>query len=198
MKPIILASGSEVRAALLRKSGVDIEVTPAKIDEEILKEAMVEAAAHPRDIADALAEAKARKISQKCPDRFVIGADQVLELDGRIFSKPGSREDAFSQLFQMQGKKHRLFSAAVIYEDCRPVWRYVGQVTVHMRQMSENWLHEYVDRNWASIQDTVGCYKLEEEGARLFTRIEGDYFSILGIPLLEILSYLTLRGRLSS
>lgn len=196
MEPIILASTSEIRANLLRQSHVPFEVQPARIDEETIKASMVAEQAKARDIADALAEAKARKIAFKNPGTLVLGADQVLEFDNDLLSKPQSPDDALTQLKSMRGQKHKLYSAAVIYEDAKPVWRHVGAVSLSMRDASDDWLQGYVDRNWDSIQFSVGGYKLEEEGPRLFTRIDGDYFHVLGLPLLEILSYLTLRGTL--
>ena len=198
MTHIVLASGSPVRADLLRQSGVIFDVQTSRVDEEAIKESLLAEGAKPRDIADALAEAKARKVAGKEPSSLVIGSDQVLDFEGTILSKPTSPENAKEQLCAMRGKRHMLLSAAVIYEDGTPVWRHVGQVRLFMRELSDHFVDEYVDRNWESIRETVGCYKLEEEGPRLFTRVEGDYFNVLGLPLLEILSYLTLRGTLQS
>ncbi len=197
MAVLILASGSSIRADLLRRCNVPIDVIPARIDEDLIKQSMLEAEAKPRDIADALAEAKARKIAGKYPENLVLGCDQVLAFENSLLSKPGSKEHAISQLKQMRGKRHDLLSASVIYDESKPVWRHVGHVRLFMRDASNEWLEDYVDRNWLSIRDSVGGYKLEEEGPRLFTRIDGDYFSVLGLPLLEVLSYLTLRGTLS-
>ena len=198
MKPLILASGSSIRAELLRRSNVPFETSPAQVDEEAIKQSLIAEGARPCDIADALAEAKARKVAGRYPDRMVLGCDQVLDFEGRILSKPESPEDALAQLISMRGKRHMLLSAAVIHEDGRPVWRHVGQVRLHMRKASDDFLRKYIDRNWDSIRHAVGCYKLEEEGPRLFTRIEGDHFNVLGLPLLELLSYLTLRGTLAA
>lgn len=195
---LILASGSKIRAELLRRAGVDFTVETARVDEDSVKAALTAEGASPRDIADALAEAKAGKVAMKRPGRMVLGCDQVLDAGGRMLSKPENEEEALTQLLAMNGGRHLLLSAAVIFEDGRPVWRHVGQVRLFMREFSEPWLKDYVARNWHSIRHSVGAYKLEEEGARLFTRIEGDHFNVLGMPLLEILSYLTLRGRLSS
>lgn len=198
MSTIILASGSSVRAQLLRQARIDIEVKPARVDEESVKAALLAEGATPRDVSDALAELKARKISEKNPGSLVLGCDQVLYLDGRLLSKPRHAADAIEQLLAMSGKRHTLFSAAVICEDGRPIWRQVGEVRMHVRSLSRGFIEEYVARNWESIRETVGCYKLEEEGVRLFSRIEGDYFSVLGLPLLEIVSYLSLRRDLST
>ncbi len=196
--PIILASGSEIRAQLLARAGVDFSVETPRVDEDAIKEALVAEGAPPRDIADALAEAKARKVALTYGDGLVLACDQVLDFEGSVLSKPETPGVAIEQLKTMRGKRHMLLSAAVIYDDGKPVWRHIGQVRLLMRNMSDGWLSAYVDRNWQSIRHSVGAYKLEEEGVRLFSRIEGDHFNVLGMPLLEILSYLTLRGTLSS
>lgn len=196
--PIVLASSSSIRATLLRNAAVPFEIQPARVDEESLKQAMLAQAAQPRDIADALAEQKARKISIKRPDAMVLGCDQVLEFDGQLLSKPGSPQEAFDRLRQMSGQSHRLYSAAVIYQGGQPIWRHIGKVTLTMRPCTDAYLDQYVQRNWDRIQYSVGAYNLEEEGVRLFTSVNGDYFHVLGMPLLEILNYLTLRGVLDA
>ncbi len=195
---IILASGSPIRAELLDRARVPFEVEVARLDEDAIKQAMIAQHAKPRDIADALAEAKARKISSKHPDALVLGCDQVLAFGDTMFSKPKSQAEAVVQLQTLSGHRHSLLSAAVIYEGSRPVWRHIGQTRLYMRQLSQDWITDYVARNWSSIQYSVGGYKIEEEGVRVFERIDGDHFTILGMPLIEILSYLTLRGILAS
>ena len=194
---VILASGSEIRQQLLRNAGVQFSVQPARVDEEMMRDALLAEAAPPRDIADALAEMKARKVSEKDPAALVIGCDQVLSFDRKLLSKPVSPEDARNQLAQMRGKRNELLSAAVICEAGKPVWRHVGTVRMMMHQVSDAYLDDYIQRNWQSIRHSVGAYKLEEEGVRLFSRIDGDYFTVLGLPLLDLLSYLGLRGVLA-
>lgn len=196
MSQIILASGSSIRAALLTQAGIPFEARPARVDEDAIKAALLMEEATPRDVADALAEFKARKIAEKDPGAVVIGSDQVLEYQGRILSKPETAEDAAEQLRTLRGKQHKLLSAVVVYHEAEPVWRYVGQVRLLMRDISDEYLADYVARNWPGIGQSVGSYKLEEEGARLFSRIEGDYFTVLGLPLLELIGFLTQRGEI--
>lgn len=192
--PLVLASGSAIRAQLLKNACVPFTVEVPRIDEAAIKASLLVEGASPRDIADALAEGKARKIAAKRPDAVVLGCDQVLDFQGEILSKPLSPDAALEQLKTMRGQRHMLLSAAVLYENGEPVWRHVGQVRLRMRAASDAYLSDYVTRNWDSIRHAVGAYKLEEEGVRLFTTIDGDYFNVLGMPLLELLNHLTLRG----
>lgn len=195
-EPIILASGSKIRADLLRNANVPFEVMTAPVDEELIRESLEAEGTSPRDLADSLAEAKAQRVSAKLPGALVLGCDQVLDFEREVFSKPKDQDDAIAQLMRLRNNRHTLLSAAVIYENGKPVWRHVGMVRLLMRDFSDEFLKDYVNRNWDSIRHTVGCYQLEGEGVRLFTRVDGDYFTVLGMPLLEILAYLTLRGDL--
>lgn len=191
-RQFLLASGSAIRAQLLRNAGVSFTVQTAKIDETTVTDSLLAEGASPRDVADTLAEMKARKVSDKNPGALVLGCDQVLDHRGTILSKPETPSQALSQLQSLRGERHTLLSAAVLYADGKPQWRTVGQVRLQMRDVSDSYLSDYVTRNWDSIQHAVGAYKLEEEGARLFHRIDGDYFTVLGLPLLDLLSHLTL------
>ena len=193
----ILASGSQIRETLLRNAGLEIEKIPPRIDEETIRAALLAEAVKPRDIADALAEHKALRISAKHPDALVLGCDQVAELKGALLSKPASPDEARDQLRRLSGQTHKLLSAAVIYHGGEPVWRHVGTVRLTMRALSAPYIDDYVARNWDSIRHSVGAYKLEEEGVRLFSLIDGDYFTVLGLPLTELLSYLIERREIS-
>ncbi|MGR3634354.1 MAG: Maf family protein [Shimia sp.] len=195
---LVLASGSEIRAQLLRNAEVEFDINPGRVDEEMIRRSLEAEDAPPRDIADALAEAKARKISVKTPGVLVLGCDQVLDFQGKVMSKPIDVDHARAQLTQLRGQRHMLHSAAVLYENGEPIWRYIGTVRLFMRKFSDGYLDAYLARNWDSIRHSVGGYKLEEEGVRLFEKIDGDYFTVLGMPLVEILSYLTLRRDLET
>ena len=194
MPSIILATASEIRQTLLRKADIPFSAVPARIDEVAIKASLMAEDASPRDIADALAEFKARKIADRHPEAMVIGCDQVLEFKGQLLSKPENLDASRSQLTLLRGQQHKLLSAIVIYEKGEPIWRHIGQVRLLMRDLSDVYIDDYVTRNWPGIGDSVGSYKLEEEGSRLFSRIEGDYFTVLGLPLLELIGFLTGRG----
>lgn len=195
-KRFILASGSEIRATLLKNAGLRIDVIPARIDEEAIRSALEEESAKPRDVADTLAEYKARRVSNANPDALVLGCDQVAALKGTILAKAESPDEARNQIAMLSGKTHHLLSAAVIYENGEPVWRHIGVVRMTMRDLSPAYVDDYVTRNWESIRHAVGGYKLEEEGVRLFSLIDGDYFHVLGLPLTELLSYLIEKGEI--
>ncbi len=194
---LILASQSTGRIAMLRAAGVDVEAHPALVDETAIKDSMIAGGAKPRDIADALAEAKARKVSRKFPGALVLGCDQILvTADGQVFDKPETVGEARAHLEMLSGKTHRLISAAVVGENGEPVWRIVDTATLTMRNLSSAFIDQYVDSHWEHIRHSVGCYRIEAEGAQLFASISGSQFTIIGLPLLPVLDYLRVRGLL--
>lgn len=196
--PLILASTSPTRLQMLRAAGLDPTPVPPRVDEATIRDALTAEGASPRDIADALAEMKARKVAEKHPTSLVLGCDQVLALDRQTFAKPATPDEARAQLAQLRSKSHKLLSAAVVYENAEPVWRHVGEARLTMHQFSDTYLDDYVQRNWDSIRHSVGCYKVEEEGVRLFSAITGDHFTILGLPLLPLLAWMGNRGMIAT
>ncbi len=193
-RPIILASGSEIRAQLLRAAGLDVTAIAPRVDEAMIRQSLQAEAAKPHDIADALAEMKAARVADKHPEALVLGCDQVLEFQGDILSKPETIAEARQQIIALRGHSHKLLSAAVLYDAGKPIWRHIAEATLTMRPVSDTYLDGYLARNWPGLSTSVGGYKLEEEGVRLFSAISGDYFTILGLPLLPLLGYLSLRG----
>jgi septum formation protein len=193
MTILTLASGSAIRASLLRNAGLDIVVHPVRVDEATIRESLLADGASSRDIADALAEHKALKGSTRAPEALVLGCDQILDCDGRLYAKPMDPADAVAQLRSLRGKTHRLFTAAVLYDRGQPVWRHVNVPRLTMRPLSDALIDDYVSRNWDDIRHCVGCYQIEGPGVRLFEHIDGDLFSIQGLPLLELLTILIQR-----
>ena len=194
---LILASQSASRRAMLDAAGVIYAAEPARVDEDGVKAAM--AGQPPRDVADALAELKALKVSQGHPGALVLGSDSIVALaDGTLLDKPVSREDAADHLHAMSGGVHDLWSAAVIAEGGQPVWRHVERARLFVRPLSPAFIQAYLDQEWPAIAGCVGCFRIEGPGVQLFHRIEGSHFTVLGMPLLPVLDYLRTRGALAS
>ena len=195
MTPLLLASQSASRRAMLTAAGVPFDATAAGVDEDAAKASL--AGRSPRDLADALAELKAVKVSLRHPDRLVLGSDSVVALaDGRLLDKPETRDQAAEHLAAMSGTRHELWSAAVIAEAGRPFWRHVEAARMHVRPLSPAFIQAYLDQEWPAISGCVGCDRIEGPGAQLFSRIEGSQFTVLGLPLLNVLDYLRVRGML--
>ena len=192
---LVLASQSASRRAMLTAAGVAFDATFAGVDEDAAKAALFDLS--PRDLADALAELKALKVSARMPGQLVLGSDSLVALeDGTILDKPVDRADAAAHLRLMSGKRHDLWSAAVIAENGQAIWRHVERAKMHVRPLSEAFIETYLDAEWPAIAGCVGCYRIEGPGAQLFARIEGSQFTVLGMPLLNVLDFLRVRGEL--
>jgi len=193
---LLLASRSAARRRMLEAAGVAFEAVPTDFDEEEAKGGLVAAGFEPRDLAEMLAEMKAKSIATPA-DALVIGADQVLELDdGTMLSKPGSRADALDQLRMLSGNTHYLHSAAVAVENGARVWGETESVAMDVRRLSEDFLQNYLDAEYESVRRNVGGYRIEGLGAQLFEEVDGSHFAVLGLPLLPLLAYLRERGLL--
>ena len=191
--PLTLASGSAIRQQIMADAGLDFDVVNRPVDEAAIKAAMLDDGAAPRDIADALAEAKALRVSRTTPG-LVIGADQIMVMDGQTFDKPATVEDARTRLRAMRGRRHELVGGLVVAEDGRAVWRHASETRLWVRDFSDAFLDQYIAREGERLTKSVGAYRFEGPGAQLFQRVEGDFFSILGLSLLPLLDYLRVRG----
>ena len=194
---IILASGSQSRRAVLTAAGIEADTIKPNVDEDAAKASFRASDMKVRDQAMQLAELKSVKISMREPG-LVIGCAQMLSLDGEAFDKPVDLADARNHLVKLSGKTHTLETAIVISEEGKPVWRHLARPKLTVRPLSGAFIDTYVETVGEPLLSTVGAYQLEGLGAQLFTRIDGDYFSILGLPLLPLLDYLRTRGVLLS
>ncbi|WP_397398977.1 Maf family protein [Phenylobacterium sp.] len=192
---VILASKSAARRAVLDGAAVVYEAVIAGVDEDAVKVEMLANGAGPRDVAEALAERKALVVSLARPG-LVIGADQTLDLDGKLYDKAPDLHSAGTRLKVLRGKTHRLHSAVVVARDGVPIWREVVTATLTMRDFSDAFLETYLATEGEAALGSVGCYRLEGPGAQLFSRIEGDYFAILGLPLMGLLDLLRQHGEI--
>ncbi|MBB39311.1 MULTISPECIES: Maf family protein [Hyphomonas] len=194
---IVLASGSESRRRLLESAGVKAAAVRPNVDEDAMKAGLRAEGVSVRDQAMRLAELKSAKVSQRQPG-LVIGGDQMLALGDEAFDKPKDLDGARDHLRKLSGKAHTLETAIVVCENGQPVWRHLARPRLTMRPLSEEFIEDYVDKVGEPLLSTVGAYQLEGLGAQLFNKIEGDYFSILGLPLLPLLDYLRIRGVLKT
>ena len=191
---IVLASGSSFRKAMLETAGVDIDVEPARIDERAVEKTLEGTGASPEDVAQVLAEAKALEVSGKKPGRLVLGCDQTLSLGDELFHKPNDMEDARRHLLKLSGRTHQLNSAAVLARNGETLWRDVGIARLTMRKLEPAFIGRHLARVGPMALNSVGAYQIEGEGIQLFEKIEGDYFTIVGLPLLAILKELRELG----
>ncbi|SEQ54483.1 septum formation protein [Faunimonas pinastri] len=194
---LILASGSAARQRMLRNAGLDFAVHPADIDERAAEAPLAEAGAAPEDLAALLAAVKAGDVSARFPEDLVIGSDQVLDLDGEHFSKPEDMEAARRQLLALSGRTHQLHSAVAVTIGEEIVWQHVATASLTMRDLPPAFVGHYLSAAGPEILGSVGAYHVEGRGIQLFDRIEGDFFTIQGLPLLPLLQFLRAYGVLS-
>ena len=190
---LVLASKSAIRASLLRAAGVPFEIRGSGVDEDALKTRWLAEKRTPREVAEGLADAKALAVSNRQPEAWVIGADQTLEFDGVLFDKPGDFAEARARLLDFRGKPHRLHCGTALARGGEIVWRAAPTSTLHVRFFSEAWLDHYLASVDADVLQSVGAYQLEGLGVQLFERIDGDWFAILGLPMIELLNELWRR-----
>ena len=190
---LVLASESKSRYEILKNAGLEFKTCPARIDEESVRGAPHESTS---DIALDLAVQKAETVCALYPDAFVIGADQILELDGKLFSKPENMTDARKQLKKMRGKTHTLINGLAVAKNGEVLWSMHAGVRVQIRDFSDNFLELYLQKCGESLLKTVGAYYIEGEGAQLIEKIDGDYFAVLGLPLLPLLDFLRSVGEI--
>jgi septum formation protein len=195
-EPLVLASASRIRAAMLEAAGLPVERRPADLDERAVERPLIEAGEPAAAIAAHLAAEKARAVSRAMPGRLVLGADQVLDFGGERFNKPADRAAARAQLRRLSGRRHALHAAAALAEDGLVVETTAQTAVLTMRPLGEAFLDRYLAAAGAAVTESVGAYQLEGLGAELFEAIEGDHFTVLGLPLLPLLAILRQRGRL--
>jgi septum formation protein len=191
---LVLASGSPFRKAMLENAGVPVEAVPAELDERALEAPLKDSGASPEDVALVLAEAKAVEVSERRPGRLVLGCDQTLSLGDAIFHKPADMEGARRHLLALSGRTHQLNSAAVLARDGAVLWRHVGLASLTMRKLDPGFIGRHLARVGDKALQSVGAYQVEGEGIQLFEKIEGDHFTIVGLPLLAVLAELRRLG----
>lgn len=196
--PLVLASSSRSRRLMLESAGVAFSVMVPQIDEDILKYILLDSTTDANKIAEELAQAKAISVSRHHRDAVVLGADQVLVCEGRLFNKATTEAEARETLKSLCGREHRLITAAVIARDTVPVWRRIESASLKMRNFSGSFLEHYLTAEIPEILGSVGCYQIEGRGAQLFSEIAGDQFCIRGLPLIPVLSALRDFGAIAA
>jgi septum formation protein len=194
MTALVLASASKARSLMLRNAGIKFAVQPARVDEAAIKEGMQADGAPPVDAAQALADLKAMRVSPDDVDTLVIGADQILECDGVWFGKPETLEDARNQLKALSGRTHHLHTAASVVKEGAVIWREATNVSLTMRGLTTSFITDYLEAEGDTVLQSVGAYQIEGRGAQLFAGLRGDFFSVLGLPLLPLLGFLRNHG----
>jgi septum formation protein len=195
---LVLASASTIRAELLQRAGLAFMVETASVDEDEIKASFRAEKADAASCAVALAEAKARRVSRRHPGALIVGADQILVCAGAWFDKPADRAAARAHLVALRGRRHELVSAVCVVRDGERLWHFVDRPSLTMRPFGDAFLDRYLEQCGADILASVGAYRLEGLGIQLFSRIDGDFFAILGLPLLPLLHFLRGAGALAA
>ena len=190
MPDIILASKSQVRRNILKKNNIDCLVKPSNVDEDPIKASLIKEGASPEIISKSLAELKANKVSQKMNQNLVLGADSVIDLNGELISKPGNRKEALQILKKLNGKKHDLISSVCISKNGSMIWNYTDKAKLTMKNMTDSDLKDYLSKISDQALYSYNVYQIEGEGKNLFTKIEGDENTIMGLPIKKIKDYL--------
>ena len=190
IKSIILASRSKVRKKILEENNIKCEIIPSNIDEDSIKESLIKEKAIPEIISKNLAELKANKISEKKPNELVLGADSVIDLNGKLISKPTNRDEAFNILQKLNGQKHRLISSVCISKNGSMIWNYTDASTLTMKQLNSDEIKSYLEKIKDKELYAYNVYQIEDEGRSLFSKIEGDENTIMGLPIKQIKEYL--------
>ena len=191
---IVLSSSSKARERILRAAGLGVIVDPSSLDEDAAKGSLAAEGWTISDSAKVLAAMKAVRVSQRHPNHLVVGADQILECEGVAINKPKSFSEAAEQLWALSGRTHRLVTAAVVVEAGKPVWQHVEDAKLTVRQLSKEFINSYIHAVGEDVLQCVGAYQIEGLGSQLFSRIQGDFFTIQGLPLLPLLGFLRERG----
>lgn len=197
MSNVILASGSKARQSMLRNAGLEFEIQPANINEEKIMLELISDGASSGNISLRLAREKAKFISDKNPDQYIIGSDQVLSMNDQIYSKAKNKNEALERLNDFQGNEHFLTSAVCVFKDGEDLWHKTDAAALKMKALNSQDIEKYSKIAGNDLTDCVGCYALESVGVRLFDSIRGDFFTILGMPLLPLLNFLDNEGLLS-
>ena len=193
MYNLILASKSKVRKEILNKNNIDCKVEPSNVDEELVKNGLLNEGASPEIISKNLAELKANKVSQKKNGKMVLGADSVIDLEGELISKPKNRDEAMNILKKLNGKKHHLISSACISKNGSMIWNYTDKASLTMRKMSDEEIKEYLSKITDEALYAYNVYQIEGEGRALFSSIEGDENTIMGLPIKKIKEYININ-----
>lgn len=191
---IILGSTSPVRQELLQNAALEFQSVASRIDEDRIRSAAENGNLTNQQMAAVLAREKARDVSQRHPGALVIGCDQVMEVEGQMICKPRDRYEGKSQLSMLSGRTHQVHSSVSIYENSVEQWNFTGTAHLSVKTLTDREIDAYLGRVWKQVQHCPGCYMLEKQGAWLFRKLEGDYFTVLGLPVIELLTYLEGRG----